>query len=364
MAASPKRASTPAHESVINNTAFSIDSLQIGDSTRSLLSPLFVGKQNEEDGPFFGEKSLTKSELSYESSFESSDDISDDAYGNKSENIVKKGMEKERRKSSYSNGSSSRAYKTETSKKTEKKWSKSNSPLYSDSVAEQEQPLSPWEKWFLTKIIEDKKRSQAAKRANELKKEMKNRKMNEKTEQEKRAEIKRKEWLILKRNEEKLKNKLKAKVEDDKLQQKQEQQARIQMKADETYEKWLKAKEMERKELCKNLRIHNKSKKKAELERKQKSEEAYKLWLEKSKQHQKSENNHFGYIGGKVRCYYDWTTYPVPSYSNPNPWVSPKVRVWYQSKIKFQNPSPPLLFKDIEEREHKAKQKTQHEKCK
>jgi coiled-coil domain-containing protein 34 len=181
--------------------------------------------------------------------------------------------------------------------------------------------------------------------------------MNEKSEKEMRAEVNRKEWLKLKRNEEKVKNELAARLVNEKVQRKQEEQPRIQEKVEESYEKWLEAKENERKEQIENKKMSKRERKENELQRKQQSDEAYKIWLEKSKQHQKLQNNHFGYIGGKVTGYYDWTTYPMPSYNNPNPWVSPKVRTRYQSKIKLQNPSPPLLFKELEERERKTKQR-------
>ena len=358
MDASPKRASTPVEDSVLNNTAFSLDSLQIGDSTRSLLSPLY-GKEKELDNE---RPCREKTQCQKESAELSSDGKSDQSYSSDYEESVttvqkgksKKGNESDRSHSSTSCSSSSSYSSTTKTSKTKESRGSVNSL---ESYTEQEPPLSPWERWLLDKVVEDKKRAEGDKRNREILKNIKEKEKSEKSERERRAEVNRKEWLKLKRHEEKVKNELAARLEDEKVRQKQEEQTRIQMKAEESYEKWFVAKEKERKTQMKNRKSSEKLKQRNLLERKQQSEEAYKLWLDKSKQHRKIKNNHFGYLGGKVTGYYDWTTYPMPSYNNPNPWVSPKVRTQYQTKIKLQNPSPPLLFKDLEQREKKAKKR-------
>ena len=358
MDASPTRASTPVEDSVLNNTAFSIDSLQIGDSTRSLLSPLY-DKEKKLDN----ERSCREiTPCEKESAEFISDAKSDQSYSSDHEEsvtTVEKGKSEKGNKSDCSRSStgSSLSSSYSSSTKTSKTKQSRRGVHSSESYTEQEPPLSPWERWLLDKVVEDKKRSEADKRNREIQKNIKEKEIIEKSERERRAEVNRKEWLKLKRHEEKVRNELAVRLEDEKAQQKQKEQTRIQMKAEESYEKWFVGKEEERKAQMKNEKSSEKLKRKNKLERKQQSEEAYKLWLDKSKQHEKIKNNHFGYLGGKVTGYYDWTTYPMPSYNNPKPWVSPKVRTQYQTKIKLQNPSPPLLFKDLEQREKKAKQR-------
>ena len=360
MAASPKRASTPVGDSALNSTTFSLDSLQIGDSTRSLLSPLFDKERECENEQSFHEKTRSENEASGDSSSDARSEYeSCSSDYEESETTVKKRQAKKAGEKSSSSTSSSSSSFTSTSKTKQ-----SNSLDTSESCTEQEPCLSSWEKWLLDKIVEDKKRARADKRNREKEKEIKHKEMNEKSSKEKQAKENRKEWLRLKRNEEKVKNELAAKMEAEKLQQKQEEQERIQMKAEESFEKWFQEKEKERKTQSKNRKLTEQERKQNEMQRKQQSEEAYKLWLDKSKKHQKSKNNHFGVLGGKLTGYYDWTTYPMPSYSNPKPWVSPKVRTHYQSKIKLQNPSPPLLFKELEEREGKSKLRKNNAKMK
>jgi coiled-coil domain-containing protein 34 len=351
MDASPKRASTPVEDSVLNNTAFSIDSLQIGDSTRSLLSPLYDKQQEWKNELSSRETQCEKAQFSRPSSDDADQSYTSDF--DESVTTVKKG--KARKESSHSSRSSSSSSSCSSTTKTSKTKQSQSSVNNSESYIEL--PLSPWEKWLLDKVVEDKKRAEVDKKCREIQKDIEQKDMNEKSEKERRAEVNRKEWLKLKRNEEKIKNELAARLENEKVRQKQEEQTRIQMKAEESYEKWFVAKEKERKAQRKNKKSSEKSKQENELQRKQQSEDAYKLWLDKSKKHQKLKNNHFGYLGGRVTGYYDWTTYPMPSYNNPNPWVSPKVSNRYQTKIKLQNPSPPLLFKDLEQRERKAKKK-------
>ena len=365
MDASSKRASTPVEDSALNNTGFSIDSLQIGDSTRSLLSGLNDYEKESDDEPSFSEKKQSGKVTKHSHSDSCSGGVSDESYSSdyeESKTTVKKSKRKEKRdssRSSTSGSSSSSSYSTNSSSTSATKTPKRNHSddiCSSDSYSVEESPLSPWEKWLLGKVVEDKKRAEIHRRNIEKEKEVKNKQMSEKSEKEKRVEASRKEWLKLKQNEEKIKNELAERVESEKVQKKLEEQARIDAKAKESFEKWFEQKEIERKAQIKNKKVSEKVKQESEMQRKQQNEEAYKLWLEKSKKHQKSKNNHFGYLGGKVTGYYDWTTYPMPSYNNPNPWVSPKVRGKYQSRVKLQNPSPPLLFKDLEQREKKEKQ--------
>ena len=357
MAASPKRASTPVGDSALNNTTFSMDSLQIGDSTRSLLTPLFDKERERENERSFREKTGSENDVSSSdcSSRGSTAAKNDESYSSdyeESEATVKKRREKKTGKTFCSSASTSSRSVSSTSKTKQS----TNSFESSESFSTVQEPcLSPWEKWLLNKVVEDKKRARAERKDREKEKEIKHREMNEKSSKEKQAKENRREWLRLKRNEDKVKIELAAKLEDEEQRWKQEEKERIQAKAEACFEKWFEEKEKERKVQTKNRKLSEKEQKENERQRKQQSEEAYKLWLEKSKKHQKLQNNHFGFLGGKVTGYYDWTTYPMPSYSNPKPWVSPKVRAHYQSKIKLQNPSPPLLFRELEEREGKSK---------
>ncbi|XP_028409203.1 coiled-coil domain-containing protein 34-like [Dendronephthya gigantea] len=367
MDVSPKRASTPVDDSELNNTAFSMDSLQIGDSTRSLLSPLYdKGRKSVKDSSFQEKSRSENDSCSSESSHSVSKvKLSDKSYSyssdyEESETTVKKGKRKSVSASESSTTSSSSPLTTSKSKtKTKLCDNKYGSSVDSSETSTKTEPcLSPWEKWLLAKVVEDKKRANDIMRNKAVQKEIKSKEVNENFEKQRQAEANRKEWLRLKQSE-KMKKETAERVKSENLQKKQEiEQANIKEKATESYAKWLEEKENERKKQMKSRRLSEKTKKENELERKQKCEEAYKLWLQKAKLHQKSKNNHFGYLGGKVTGYYDWTTYPMPSYSNPKPWVSPKVKTRYQSKIKLQNPSPPLLF---EERERNEKRKQNHQ---
>lgn len=345
------RSSTPIGNSGVNNLSFSVDSLQLGDSTRSLLLPL-----NDSDN-----ESLKQESFYSENEELSEGEIADKSISSQSSSEDDRSETGTVRKSSGdSPGYGERSERSSSPQSSYSFASFSRRPTQSTNDSEPEfhteTGLSPWEKWLLSKVIKDRERARNTMKKRQLVKEVTEKEIAEKMEKERRAELKRKEWLQLKDREEKIRNELKRREEDAKVCREQEEKEMIKQKAEESYRKWFELKEHKRKASMRNRRKEESAKREKECERKQRSEEAYKEWLDKVKSHRKSTNNHFGYLSGKITGYYDWTCYPMPSYNNPNPWVSTRTKKTPQGKLELQKPSPPLLFKEIEERERNAKQ--------
>ena len=94
------------------------------------------------------------------------------------------------------------------------------------------------------------------------------------------------------------------------------------------------------------------------MTRKLNNEEAYGKWMAQVKERPRPVYNSFGYTGGMLTGYYEWGSYPAPSYCNPIPWMPPKIKRnsdRIKGKAELQPLSPPLLFRDIEIRKAKEK---------
>lgn len=97
-------------------------------------------------------------------------------------------------------------------------------------------------------------------------------------------------------------------------------------KADENYAKWLEqVKEKERAEKEKKKQEEEKRRLQEERIRQKREEKSKKLNEENKKKHavrplktKKAE----AIINGKLHSYYDWSTSPVPSFVNNQPWQS------------------------------------------
>lgn len=357
MAAENKKSlsSTPVDDSAVNNLSFSVDSLQLGDSTRSLLSPLYNNDK----------QSLKEPSLNSEDEELSEGEIVDKSMSSKSSSdsdhseiiTVKKGKSSSHAYSSASFRSSvsPSSFNSSRCSASSRTVTPTTSNKSGESGLENETVLSPWEKWLMNKIIEERGKAKHDSEKKKLDREMVAKEMAKESEKERKAEVVRKEWLELKTREEKIRKELKRREENARDCKEQEEDERIQRKAEESYEKWRKTKRHERGKLIKNRKKEEYVRKEKADERKEQSREAYEEWLNKAKSHQKSINNHFGYLSGKVTGYYDWTCYPMPLYNNPNPWVSPKIKR-YRGIPELQCPSPPLLFKELEEREKTARE--------
>ncbi|XP_046845672.1 coiled-coil domain-containing protein 34-like [Xenia sp. Carnegie-2017] len=348
--------SSPEIQETTQIADFSIDSLQLGDSTRSLLSPFYSKRNIIDEHDFINDK--RNEDISSESSDDQQLSLHENDHKRYSLDVESQPNVKNNISTEKSTGSFSR--RTSVLSGFHSNRSKDSTchsePETESSQTKEEQNLSPWEKWLLLKVVQDRKKMQTERQKKSLQKELDQKEIQIKTEKEMQDMAKRKEWLKSKKHEEKIKNEIALMLERKNFLEKQDEQARIQEKAKESFEKWLKDKEDIRKEQRKNKRLNEKAHQQNNIKRKEESEEAYKKWLQNSKSHQKSKSYHFGYLGNKVTGYYDWTTYPMPSYCNPQPWVAPTIiPIKHQRKIKLQNPSPPLLFKDIEDREKKSK---------
>lgn len=182
-----------------------------------------------------------------------------------------------------------------------------------------------WEEWYLRKKIEGLKNE----------KQMKS-KMQKKWEEDKKSHNR-------KNLSEKEKNKFLMDWWDKKKRQKEEYEEKLRQlteandrknhkkkvekeKADENYAKWLEqVKEKERAEKEKKKQEEEKRRLQEERIRQKREEKSKKLNEENKKKHavrplktKKAE----AIINGKLHSYYDWSTSPVPSFVNNQPWQS------------------------------------------
>ena len=77
------------------------------------------------------------------------------------------------------------------------------------------------------------------------------------------------------------------------------------------------------------------------------SDIVYKNWLSKAKKKELHSRFSYGYLDGSLFSYYDMTSTPTPSFTNPMPWVDTD---YEKEKADFYC-SPPMLWKDVEVRQ-------------
>ncbi|XP_077178098.1 coiled-coil domain-containing protein 34 isoform X2 [Paroedura picta] len=221
--------------------------------------------------------------------------------------------------------------------------------------------LSPWEEWFLCKEKELRARLQAQ-ALEELNMQMEKRKEKQELERKKIvAELKHKEWVRKKNEEEKRAKELKLSEEMAEKAAKELEKAQSKEKAKEVYEEWLKKKRSE--EVLKKREEKEKEKQmEAELqEKKEKSEKMFKEWLQNTRNKPRPASASYAYANGKLTGYPDGNAYPAPAFCNPIPWkpivVLPSKEEKYVLVKKNKRPmsshaykSPPVLF-------HKSKNK-------
>ena len=336
---------------------FSDDSL--GESTRSLLSPVYG------DGGRFEPPELSEGSLSSDGEIE--DEILDqsehswkDYSFDRSNSSAKHRKEKS---TTPTNSSFSGVKRSSTKSSTSASTSRSNiENLKSESTKTAESKgncLSPWETWLVKKSAEDREKTKQRRLQQKKENEQKEKEEREREELLKQASGKYEEWLENKKRvitEESRKKRLQEQLE----REKKENSIRLISEAEVKYNSWLENKKAQEKEKRKKEEEEARMKKNREVERKLHNEEAYGRWIAEVKDRPKPVYNSFGYTGGILTGYYEWGSYPAPSYCNPVPWVPPKMKrnnERRKGKMEMQPASPPLLFSDIENRKAKEKRR-------
>ena len=217
-----------------------------------------------------------------------------------------------------------------------------------------------WEQWLLRKTIEDietfnLKRTKRKERSVE--------KM--KLEEEKLLTLKksaeqREEWM--KKKDMEKKNELAEKRKQILINKLKEEESKsiLLEKSCKRLQEWeddkMKKEKEEKKALRKEQLIANEKFEQKKLS----SEESYKAWLEKSKT-KKVNRSTYGYSNGTLVSYYDMGCSPTPTYKNPLPWVDTMVAIGDEG-TKSHQPSPPLLWMDVEKRNPHSKRKSKQKK--
>ncbi|XP_069078063.1 coiled-coil domain-containing protein 34 isoform X1 [Pleurodeles waltl] len=242
-----------------------------GDSTRSLLSPL------------------------YHSSFEDEDDEK---------------LDSSRSRSDYKENVETRVGPQNVKgSKTEK-----------DHVIIPGHNLTPWEEWLVSKGRRERIQLQS-KVLEELKQNQESEKIRRQQELHKlAAEEQHKEWVRKKNEQEKKEKELKMLKEQKEKEAKERHKAEMEEKAKEKFNEWLKKKQAEEKEK-KRKEKEEEEKRLAKLnEKKQKSKLTFEEWLENAKSKPRPVLNSYGYANGKLTGYYDGSASPAPGFCNPIPW--------------------------------------------
>lgn len=332
---------------------FSDDSL--GESTRSLLSPVYG------DGGRFEPPELSEGSLS--SGDETDHEVRDHSKHserNYSPDFERSNSSAKPKTNGFTTPTNSSFSGLKKSSSKTRSNTESRKAVSSTTTENKRDCLSPWETWLVQKTAEDREKT-------------KRKRLQEKKEREEGEKEKHKREALLKQASEKyeewLENKKKVIVDEKRKKQLQEQSEQekkenenrlILEKAAVKYNNWLEEKKAGEKEKRRKEKEDARMKKDREVERKLQNEEAYSKWIEEIRERPKPVYNSFGYTGGMLTGYYEWGSYPAPSYCNPIPWVPPKVKrnnERRKGKMEMQPASPPLLFRDIENRKAKQKKK-------
>jgi len=331
---------------------FSDDSL--GESTRSLLSPVYGNNAGRFEEPELSEGSL------------SGDEDTDNEKECSLEFVTSHSTPKNKTKTStsYTTPTSSFSGRKKTASKNTRSISRSNTDgctaNSSKTVQNKADGLSPFETWLVKKAADDREKMKQ--------KRLEKKKAREETEKEKRereellkvASEKYSEWLEIKKRSTAEERRIKQQQEKLEKEKKENLNRSTQEKAVVKYNNWLEEKKTQENEKRRKEQEQARIKKDKEVTRKLNNEEAYSKWIAEVKERPKPVYNSFGYTGGMLTGYYEWGSYPAPSYCNPIPWMPPKIKRnsdRIKGKIELQPPSPPLLFRDIENRKVKGKKK-------
>lgn len=330
---------------------FSDDSL--GESTRSLLSPVY-GNGGRIEEPELSEGSLSGDE----------DRDNEKDYSFEFERSQSTPKNKTKTSRGYTTPTSSFSSREKSVSKSTRSVSRSNtdglSANSSKRVENKTDCLSPWETWLVKKTAEDRDKMKQ--------KRLEKKNAREKTEKEKRereellkvASEKYNEWLESKKKSISEERRIKQQQEKLEKEKKENLSRSTQERAVVKYNNWLEEKKTQENEKKRKEEDEARLKKDKEVTRKLNNEEAYGKWIAEVKERPRPVYNSFGYTGGMLTGYYDWGSYPAPSYCNPIPWMPPKVKRnsdRIKGKVELQPLSPPLLFRDIENRKAKEKKR-------
>lgn len=337
------------HEGQEGDT-FSDDSL--GESTRSLLSPVY-GNSGRFEEPELSEGSLSdddKTDHKKDYSFEFGGTTSTP----KSKTKVSRSYTPPT-SSSFSGLKKSASKSSRSALRSNAKVSKTSS---SKTVENKGDCLSPWETWLIKKAAEDREKTKAKRLEKKKTHEEKEKQEREREELLRVASEKYVEWLEIKNKS--ITEERRIKHREERLEQeKKENMNRItQEKAAIKFNNWLQEKKTKQYEKKLKEEEDARMKKDQEVTRKMNNEEAYSKWIATAKEKAKPVHNSFGYTGGMLTGYYEWGSYPAPSYCNPIPWVPPKIKRdsnRWKGKVEMLPASPPLLFRDIDNRQARQK---------
>lgn len=337
------------HEGQEGDT-FSDDSL--GESTRSLLSPVY-GNSGRFEEPELSEGSLSdddKTDHEKDYSFEFGGTTSTP----KSKTKVSRSYTPPT-SSSFSGLKKSASKSSRSALRSNAKVSKTSS---SKTVENKGDCLSPWETWLIKKAAEDREKTKAKRLEKKKTHEEKEKQEREREELLRVASEKYVEWLEIKNKS--ITEERRIKHREERLEQeKKENMNRItQEKAAIKFNNWLQEKKTKQYEKKLKEEEDARMKKDQEVTRKMNNEEAYSKWIATAKEKAKPVHNSFGYTGGMLTGYYEWGSYPAPSYCNPIPWVPPKIKRdsnRWKGKVEMLPASPPLLFRDIDNRQARQK---------
>ena len=335
---------------------FSDDSL--GESTRSLLSPVYG------DGGRFELRELSEGSLSSEDEHDQSKQNEED-YSLEFERSNSAAKPRTNGYTTPTNSSFSGLKKSSrTSSKTTRSVSKSNTASRKADTSKTSENkgdcLSPWETWLVKKTAEDREKTNQKRLEKKKERDEREKEKREREELLKQASDKYEEWLESKKKT--IADKRRKKRLQEQLEQKEKEESNrlILEKAAVKYNNWLEDKKTQENEKKRKEEENARIMKDREVERKLNNEEAYSKWIAEVKERPRPVYNSFGYTGGMLTGYYEWGSYPAPSYCNPIPWMPPKVKrnnERRKGKMEMQPASPPLLFRDIENRKTKEKKK-------
>ncbi|XP_078077150.1 coiled-coil domain-containing protein 34-like [Mustelus asterias] len=180
--------------------------------------------------------------------------------------------------------------------------------------------LTAWEKWLIKKAKEERIKIQ-----NKSQQEMtlKQTKFKEQEELERKkilAEDEHKLWVQRKNEKEKMEKEMKLHKEQETEKAKERARRLAAERASEKFQDWLKKKKLQKMETEKMEKDEEEKRTAETQERKEKADRVYQEWLEKVKTRPRTVPSSFGYANGKLTGYYDGSSYPAPSYCNPIPW--------------------------------------------
>ncbi|XP_078540779.1 coiled-coil domain-containing protein 34 isoform X1 [Lissotriton helveticus] len=180
--------------------------------------------------------------------------------------------------------------------------------------------LTPWEEWLVSKGRRERVQLQT-KVLEELKQNQELEKIRRQQELHKlAADEQHKEWVRKKNEQEKKEKELKMRKEQKEKEAMERRKAGMEEKAKEKFNEWLKKKQGEEKEK-KRKEKEEEEKRLAELnQKKEKSKLTFEEWLENAKSKPRPVLNSYGYANGKLTGYYDGSASPAPGFCNPIPW--------------------------------------------